>query len=120
MVEDDPQVRGMTARALSEAGYTVLEASSGGAALDLIRAHRGRLDLVLSDIGMPGMDGYQLAHHLQQERPGLPVMLMTGYGDGAQRPGALASGIPVIHKPFSPDHLARAVGELLAGREPEA
>ncbi len=120
VVEDDPQVRGMTARALSEAGYTVLEASSGGAALDLIRAHRGRLDLVLSDIGMPGMDGYQLAHHLQQERPGLPVMLMTGYGDGAQRPGALASGIPVIHKPFSPDHLARAVGELLAGREPEA
>ena len=118
VVEDDPQVRGMTARALSEAGYTVLEASSGGAALDLIRAHRGRLDLVLSDIGMPGMDGYQLARHLQQERPGLPVMLMTGYGDGAQRPGTLARGIPVIHKPFSPDDLARTVGELLAGREP--
>ena len=60
VVEDDPVVRGMAARGLREAGYDVLEAVNGREALDLIGAHTGRLDVVVTDIGMPEMDGYDL------------------------------------------------------------
>ena len=63
VVEDDPLVRGMAARALAEAGYGVLEAANGRAGLDLVRRHAGRLDLVLSDVGMPEMNGHDLARH---------------------------------------------------------
>ena len=115
IVEDDASVRGMATRALAEAGYGVLEAATGQAALELIRQHRGRLDLVITDVGMPGMDGYELARRLQQERPGLPVVFMTGYGDGDHREHSSAvESRQVLLKPFSPDALVRVAGEVLA------
>ncbi len=107
VVEDDAPVRAMTVRGLAEAGYTTLEADSGQSALDLIRGHRGRLDVVITDIGMPEMDGYELARRLQEERPDLPIVYITGYGD-------VDVAGPFLRKPFAPDALVRKVGEVLA------
>jgi CheY-like chemotaxis protein len=114
VVEDDDLVRAMAARGLVEAGYTTLEAENGRAALDLLRGRRGRVDVVITDVGMPEMDGYELARQLEQERPDLPIIYMTGYGD-------VEVAGPFLRKPFSPDAFVRKVGEVLAfaGRAPE-
>jgi PAS domain S-box-containing protein len=106
LVEDDPIVRGMAARGLREAGYAVLEAVNGREALDLIRARTGRLDVVVTDIGMPEMDGHDLASWLSEERPELPIVFMSGYGDPEPK-------VPFLQKPFAPDALVRRVGEVL-------
>jgi PAS domain S-box-containing protein len=113
VVEDDARVRAMTTRALGEAGYTVLEAEDGNGALDLVRRRQDGLDLVLTDVGLPGLNGYALARRLHEARPGLPVMFMTGYGERKEEGVPAEAGI-VIHKPFAPDALVRAVGETLA------
>jgi PAS domain S-box-containing protein len=114
VVEDNELVRNMAKRALAEVGYTVLEAANGRIALELVRRHIGRLDAVVSDIGMPEMDGYQLARSLHDERRDLPLVFMTGYGDGTHRENSGERlNRPVLMKPFSPDVLVRAVGELL-------
>jgi two-component system, cell cycle sensor histidine kinase and response regulator CckA len=106
VVEDDPVVRGMASRGLREAGYTVLEAVNGQEATELIRAHTGRLDVVVTDIGMPEMDGHDLARWLGEERPKIPIVFMSGYGDPEPR-------VPFLQKPFAPDVLVRWVGQVL-------
>jgi two-component system, cell cycle sensor histidine kinase and response regulator CckA len=106
VVEDDPVVRSMAARGLRDAGYTVFEAVHGREALELIRAHSGRLDVVVADIGMPEMSGYDLARCLSEERPDIPIVLMSGYGDPEPE-------VPFLQKPFPPDVLVRKVGEML-------
>jgi two-component system, cell cycle sensor histidine kinase and response regulator CckA len=106
VVEDDAVVRSMAVRGLRDAGYTVLEAVHGREALELTRTHTGRLDVVVSDIGMPEMDGYDLARHLSEERPELPIVFMSGYGDPEPM-------VPFLQKPFAPDVLVRKVGEML-------
>jgi PAS domain S-box-containing protein len=114
VVEDNDMVRSMAKRALAEVGYTVLEAANGRIALELVRQHIGRLDAVVTDVGMPEMDGYQLARSLADERRDLPLVFMTGYGDGTHREhSAERLNRPMLMKPFSPDVLVRAVGELL-------
>jgi two-component system cell cycle sensor histidine kinase/response regulator CckA len=106
VVEDDPEVRSMAARGLREAGYAVLEAVNGREALELIRALTGRLDVVVTDIGMPEMDGYDLARCLGEERPDVPIVFISGYGDPEPK-------VPFLQKPFSPDVLVRKVGQML-------
>jgi PAS domain S-box-containing protein len=106
VVEDAPTVRLMAGRALAEAGYTVLESGDGAEALDMIRSRTGPLDLVITDLGLPSMNGQDLARCLRQERPNLPVLFMSGYGD-------TESVSPYIQKPFSPDELVRRAGALL-------
>jgi PAS domain S-box-containing protein len=106
VIEDDPVVRGMAARGLREAGYDVLEAVNGREALELIRAHTGRLDVVVTDIGMPEMDGYDVARRLSEERPDIPIVFMSGYGDPEPK-------VPFLQKPFAPDVLVRRVGQML-------
>jgi two-component system cell cycle sensor histidine kinase/response regulator CckA len=106
VIEDDPVVRGMAARGLREAGYDVLEAVNGREALELIRAHTGRLDVVVTDIGMPEMDGYDVARRLSEERPDIPIVFMSGYGDPEPK-------VPFLQKPFAPDVLVRWVGQVL-------
>ena len=112
VVEDEPTVRTMAVRALQEAGYKVHEASHGREALDLIERQTGDLDLVITDIGMPEMDGHELARQLQGTRPGLPVLYMSGYSDAG-------TVTPMLRKPFSPDDLVDLVGAMLAGRKAE-
>jgi PAS domain S-box-containing protein len=107
VVEDDTLVRSMAVRGLVEAGYTALEAADGRAALEMVRSHNGRLDVVITDIGMPELDGYELANRLRAERPDLPVLFMSGYGD--TDPAG-----PFLQKPFGPDALVRMVAEVLA------
>jgi len=117
VVEDDAPVRTMATRALTEVGYRVLEAENGRAALALVRRHRERLDLVVTDVGMPDLDGYELVRCLDAERPGLRVVFMSGYGDRDHRERSLPGPPrPFLQKPFSPDALVRAVGEVLSGK----
>jgi PAS domain S-box-containing protein len=111
VVEDDEVVRRMTARALSEAGYTTLEAEDGRAALDLIAAG-DRPDRVVSDLGMPRMDGSELARRLRADLPDLPVLLISGHVHEA--PGSDGDQWPLLRKPFPPEELVRRVSELLA------
>jgi PAS domain S-box-containing protein len=109
VVEDDALVRSMAVRGLLEAGYTALEAADGRAALEMVRSHQGRLDVVITDIGMPELDGYGLAKRLQAERPDLAVVFISGYGDAEPV-------TPFLQKPFAPDALVRMVAEVLASR----
>jgi PAS domain S-box-containing protein len=117
LAEDDPNVRGMMARALAEAGWEVLEAENGRAALELIRGRVGRVDLVVADVGMPELDGEALARQLAEERPELPVILMSGYGDrSAVDPDSSRRTQPFLQKPVSPQVLLDACAEVLADR----
>ena len=112
VVEDDEVVRRMTARALSEAGYTTMEAEDGQAALDLI-GEGHPLHLVVTDLGMPRMDGYQLARRLRADLPGLPVLLISGHVH--EDPEGLSGETwSLLRKPFPPEELVRRVTELLA------
>ncbi|HEU4587628.1 MAG TPA: PAS domain S-box protein [Gemmatimonadales bacterium] len=112
IAEDDALVRDMTARVLTEAGYTTLVAENGQVALDLVHRHAGRIDLIVTDIGMPEMNGYELARCLREQYPGVPVLFMTGYGDQAPSGDAQSEFVgPFLQKPFAPDALLRAAAE---------
>jgi len=115
VVEDEGVVLRLTERILSAAGYQVISASNAGEALLRLEKHVGQLDLVLSDVVMPVMNGPELAARLREVRPGLPVLYMTGYsGDSAvvDDPTARLDG-PCLRKPFSRDALLRAVRKAL-------
>jgi CheY-like chemotaxis protein len=112
VVEDEPTVRTMAVRTLQEVGYKVYEAGHGREALDLIEGRASQVDLVVTDIGMPEMDGHELARRLQTARPGVPLLYMSGYGDA----GTVS---PFLQKPFSPDDLVERVAAVLAGVKPE-
>ena len=114
VVEDDALVRAMATRALAAAGYEVVEAPNGAAALEAARGRR--FDVVVTDIGMPVMDGHGLARCLEQERPELPVIFMTGYGERVEDVAQLPESRRVLLKPFSPDLLVELVGEVLTKR----
>jgi two-component system cell cycle sensor histidine kinase/response regulator CckA len=116
LVEDDLQVRTMAARALAEAGYVVLQAENGRAALDLARKRTERLDLVVADLGLPQMGGVELSRRLREQRPELPVVFISGYAGREAEHGSEGEPEPFLAKPFAPDVLVRKVAEVLAGR----
>ncbi|MFC7477088.1 response regulator [Dankookia sp. GCM10030260] len=111
LVDDDPLVLASTAAMLEDLGHQVIEAASGAEALERVEANHA-IDLVITDYGMPGMTGLQLAEALRRRRPGLPVLLATGY---AELEGEAANGLPRLAKPFEQAALARATDECLAG-----
>jgi len=113
VVEDEPQVRRMAARALAEAGHRVLEAGDGREAMSMLaRAGQG-VDLVLTDVAMRGMSGRELADRLRQARPDVRVIFMSGYADDEiVRRGLLEPEQPFVQKPFTPDALVRRFAEL--------
>jgi two-component system cell cycle sensor histidine kinase/response regulator CckA len=118
LVEDEGLVRRMAARALGEAGYQVLEAENGRAALELAARYGPRIELVLTDVGMPEMDGHELARRLEELRPDLPVVFLTGWGERDHRSDpAPATVRAVLRKPFSPDSLVQAVEQVLGEHE---
>jgi two-component system cell cycle sensor histidine kinase/response regulator CckA len=118
VVEDDPLVRTMARRSLSEAGFDVLEAADGYEALALIAEHES-IDAVLTDLAMPELGGQELAQRLSELRPGLPVIFMSGYtDDDVARRGLLEAGIPYLEKPFSPEALARMIRAVLSSAAP--
>jgi CheY-like chemotaxis protein len=114
VVEDEPTVRYMTSRALKEHGYNVLEASDGPEALRLVEHQNGKLDLIITDVIIPGLDGMELARRAASLRPDVPVLFMSGYTDhDIVRRGLLDSDQPFLQKPFTPDALIRRVADLL-------
>ncbi len=109
VVDDEPVVRRFAARVLREEGFGVHEAVDGGEALDLIRDGLTDLDVVLTDIVMPRMNGVQLLQSLSTLRPNLPVILMSGYGKAELAERAIASPCGVLGKPFSREALVAEV-----------
>jgi CheY-like chemotaxis protein len=111
LVDDDSAVREVTSGILHDLGYVVLEAGSGGAALDLLD-QCDSVDLVLLDFAMPGMNGAEVAREVRARRPELPVLFATGYADAAAL--AEVSDDQVVHKPFVEEELATKVAGALA------
>lgn len=117
LVEDDTQVRAAAARILRGQGYKVLDACDGMRALALAATHSGSLDLVLSDVVMPGTSGPEVVELLRKRDPKLKSLFMSGYSDHAVLAnGALQAGVNFIQKPFVPQVLAKRVREVLDQR----
>jgi PAS domain S-box-containing protein len=113
VVEDDPTVRLLMIDVLEELGYRHLEAPDGNAAIPILRS-RQRIDLLLTDVGLPHMNGRQLAEIARGVRPGLRVLFVTGYAEkAAVRHGFLEPGMEMLTKPFALDALALKVREMI-------
>ncbi len=114
VVEDETVVRSVACRALEEQGYAVYQAPNGAAALQFLTGHPGMVDLVLTDIVMPRMNGRELADAIAERELGVPVLFMSGYtGDEIMRRGLRLTGVPFVQKPLTADALAAAVRERL-------
>jgi nitrogen-specific signal transduction histidine kinase/CheY-like chemotaxis protein len=123
IVEDEDLVRALAVRALRSFGYTCHQARDAGEALRLLDEPGTHVDLVITDVVMPGMSGRDLGDRLALLRPGIPVVYISGFTDeDVIRRGMLKEGRPFLQKPFTPHELARVVREALdaeaAGRAP--
>jgi len=117
VVEDDEQVRALMASTLRSSGYRVLEASDGIQALLVLGQHAGPLDLLVTDVVLPGMSGRDVAGHLARLRPEAAVLYVSGYPDHAVvQHGVLEAESALLQKPFTPQALARAVRAALDAR----
>jgi signal transduction histidine kinase len=114
LVEDEEIVRNLGVRILAELGYRVMHAGNGDEAMELARGHGERIDLLLTDVVMPGMSGSELANRLTRTRPETKVLFTSGYTEDAiVHHGVLDEGVSFIGKPYSPSALARKVREAL-------
>ncbi len=116
LVEDDDAVRAVTRRALKRFGYNVLSACGGDEALQLARRHPEEIDLLLTDIMMPGLNGVEVAAKVSRICEGIHVFYMSGYADqDLIRQGLLSPGTRFLQKPFTPQELADRVRDVLDG-----
>jgi two-component system cell cycle sensor histidine kinase/response regulator CckA len=114
LVDDDEAVRAFTRRVLAAQGYAVFEASSGTEALALTAANAAEIDLLVTDLVMPGLDGRTLAEQLRSSRQDLPVLYVSGFPGNHLDKSALASkGVDFLPKPYSADAIVRAVRSVL-------
>jgi DNA-binding response OmpR family regulator len=116
VVEDDPLVREVAVEVLEDAGYRTLGADGRTHALALVRERHPRLDLLVSDVQLPGGNGFRLLEELRHTYPRLPALFVSGYPDTvlAQRAGMLPTSSVLLHKPYSNRELLAHVGEILA------
>ena len=113
VVEDEPSVRNLVASALRHDGYRLLIASSAEDALTAADAHDGPIDLLLTDAMMPGKSGLELANLLTARRPGIPVIVMSGYTEETLDVPGMKDPIALLQKPFTPRELRRRIREVL-------
>jgi len=116
LVEDERALRKLTGRMLLEMGFVVLEAENGRQAIEIAERADTAIDLLLTDVVMPGMSGWELAKRLLAERPEMKALYMSGYTDGViAEHGAEEAAVSILRKPFTRDELARHVGETVIG-----
>jgi two-component system, cell cycle sensor histidine kinase and response regulator CckA len=113
IVEDEPTVRNLVASALRNDGYQLLLAGSADEAIAIAAAHEGPIDLLLTDAIMPGKSGIDLAAVMAARRPGMPVIIMSGYTEDALSLGSLGGPVALLQKPFTPRALRRRIREVL-------
>jgi CheY-like chemotaxis protein len=109
VVEDDAIVRMLIVDVLEELEFSVLEAGNAEEALALVKITDQRIDLMMTDVGLPDMDGQQLAVKVRELRPALPILFASGYAENIEVP----TGMQVIGKPFSIDQLRDKVKSML-------
>jgi CheY-like chemotaxis protein len=115
LAEDEPMLRQVVRATLQHAGYDVIEAADGNAGLEILQSDNP-IDILLTDVKMPGMNGYQLAEAGLSLRPALKVMLMTGYADEAIPDIIRDSSIPILRKPFNFANLASSIRQVITSR----
>ena len=117
LIEDEPAVRRLARTVLSGYGYTVLEAASGPLAIDLIRTRDKPVDLVITDMVMPGLNGLETTERIREMMPSVRLLYISGYPDNVlDRHGPLPPGTVFLEKPFTPEELATKVREVLNSR----
>ncbi len=115
VVEDEPVVRSVILEMLGDQGYRTIEAADGAAGLHLLRTNT-QIDLLVTDVGLPGMNGRQLADLAREIRPDLKILFITGYAESvAIADGFLQPGMEMITKPFDLDHLSRRIRMMVSG-----
>ena len=124
LVDDESDVRDVARDILAAKGYRILEAGNADEALRVAQSHGEPIDLLLTDVVMPGVHGHELAAQLRVQRPEMKVLYMSGFvlvQAQHERPEASAGlepGSPILPKPFSPEALIKKVSEVLAVRNP--
>jgi CheY-like chemotaxis protein len=114
LVEDDPSVRLLIGEVLSELGYRAIEASDANAAIKVLESSQA-IDMMISDVGLPGMNGRQLAEVVREYHATVPILFVTGYAENAAiRADFLGTNMAVISKPFQFEELAAKIGEMLS------
>jgi CheY-like chemotaxis protein len=117
LVEDDPSVRLLVGEVLRELGYICIVVSEGEAALPLLTSN-ARLDLLITDVGLPGLNGHQLAELARQHRPELSILFITGYAERTTGDAhLLGPGMDMVTKPFALDALALKIQEMIGASE---
>lgn len=120
LVDDEPSVRRFASRVLSEEGFVVEEAADGAEALDRVRDGGPPVDVVVSDVVMPRLNGVELALALNALHPTLPVILISGYATGQLEGMGIATPCGILGKPFSGERLIEEVRRCLEGADPIA
>ncbi|WP_265563039.1 hybrid sensor histidine kinase/response regulator [Sphingomicrobium arenosum] len=117
LVEDEPMVRTVAERALTRHGYSVLTATNGEEALEILETTEEEIALLVSDVVMPMMDGPTMGREARKERPGLPILFMSGYAEEQLRNSIDIDNVDFLPKPFSVQELAEAVRGVLAKKD---
>ena len=114
LVEDEEMVRELAVESLQRCGYTILQAPNGGEALSICESYMGKIDMLITDLVMPGMNGIELSGKFRESHPGVPVLFMSGYAEDALgHLGHLADHQSFLQKPITPTKLSRKVREML-------
>jgi two-component system, cell cycle sensor histidine kinase and response regulator CckA len=118
LVEDHRSVRAAVKTVLERAGHAVLEAPSGERAVEIAKSHPGPIDLLLADVVMPGMDGFEVACSIRALRPGAKVLFMSGHVGNAYAKDLARNEASFLPKPFAAADLRHALDEVSAVQEP--
>jgi CheY-like chemotaxis protein len=112
IVEDQPEVRSQIAQTIEQMGFTILLADDGPSGLKAVQSCK-QLDLLITDVGLPGVSGRQVAEAARTAQPSLPILFVTGYAGNALEAFNVTESIAVLRKPFTLDELTSTVRNLL-------